>query len=130
MVKEYAPTAIILQCGADGLFQDPLLAGHGWNLSAADYAEAVKLVIGFKIPSVLLGGGGYDPYRCAVTWTRCTAVATDRELSEWIPEHTYWDRYAPLYAFTTETGCQNDENSIQDVEQAMNSLILHCAVQL
>uniref|UniRef100_A0AAY4E0V6 Histone deacetylase n=1 Tax=Denticeps clupeoides TaxID=299321 RepID=A0AAY4E0V6_9TELE len=56
VVDFYQPTCIVLQCGADSLGCDRLGC---FNLSIRGHGECVEFVKGFKIPLLVLGGGGY-----------------------------------------------------------------------
>lgn len=56
VVENYRPEAIVLQCGADSLNGDKL---GPFNLSSAGHANCVSFVKTFKLPTLVLGGGGY-----------------------------------------------------------------------
>uniref|UniRef100_A0A667Z681 Histone deacetylase n=1 Tax=Myripristis murdjan TaxID=586833 RepID=A0A667Z681_9TELE len=56
VVDFYQPTCIVLQCGADSLGCDRLGC---FNLSIRGHGECVEFVKSFKIPLLVLGGGGY-----------------------------------------------------------------------
>lgn len=59
------PSAVVITCGADGLAGDPL---SGMNLSNVALWNAVSMVIE-KVPgTVVLGGGGYNPWTVARCW--------------------------------------------------------------
>lgn len=55
-MEVYAPSAVVLQCGADSLTGDRLGC---FNLTLKGHAEAVKHVKSFGVPLLVLGGGGY-----------------------------------------------------------------------
>lgn len=58
------PEAIVLTCGADPLHGDPL---SGMELSNNALWQAIDRVRGLA-PSVVLGGGGYNPWTVARFW--------------------------------------------------------------
>lgn len=55
-VEVFRPEAIVLQCGADSLTGDRL---GTFNLTTFGHSSCVDFVKSFKIPLMLLGGGGY-----------------------------------------------------------------------
>ncbi|KMZ60808.1 hypothetical protein ZOSMA_56G00390 [Zostera marina] len=65
IIKMFRPGAVVLQCGADSLFEDRLGC---FNLSIKGHGECVRYMRSFNVPLLLLGGGGYTirkllPYR-------------------------------------------------------------------
>ena len=126
-IQNYKPDAIVMQCGVDGLFGDPL--GGKWNLDIKSVGLAVKNVLGFKIPTLLLGGGGYEKALAARCWTYCTAVTLELEeiLPTDIPEHVYFSDYGPDFTIFCDPGNQQDRNEIGEysdnlLEEALNLL--------
>jgi histone deacetylase 1/2 len=53
----YRPGAVVLQCGADSLTGDRLGC---FNLTVKGHGDAVKFVKSFGLPTLVLGGGGYN----------------------------------------------------------------------
>lgn len=73
--RNYDPTAIVLQCGADSLGHDRLgcfnlnIKGHGHCVQyCVDYCTR------FKKPLLVLGGGGYTPRNVARAWAHETSI--------------------------------------------------------
>jgi len=63
--RAFAPKAVVLQCGADGLADDPmsrlaLSNGALWRVVAAMMGLAPRLLV--------LGGGGYNPWSVGRCW--------------------------------------------------------------
>merc|ERR1712004_313579 len=56
VIDFYQPSAIVLQCGSDSLANDRLGC---FNLSIKGHGKCVDYVKQFKIPLLVLGGGGY-----------------------------------------------------------------------
>jgi acetoin utilization deacetylase AcuC-like enzyme len=75
VVEAWQPEMVVVQCGVDGLAADPMAV---WNLSAAAYVTAIQRVLGWKKPTLLLGGGGYDTANAARCWSLITAAALGR----------------------------------------------------
>lgn len=116
-----------MQCGVDGLFGDPL--GGKWNLDIKSVGLAVKNVLDYKLPTLLLGGGGYEKALAARCWTYCTAVALEMEdiLPTDIPEHIFFPDYGPDFTIFCDAGNQFDRNEIGEytdnlMEEALNLL--------
>jgi acetoin utilization deacetylase AcuC-like enzyme len=72
MVASCKPKGIVLQCGVDGLGVDP---HRLWNLSHEAYRAVVEAVLRCGLPTVILGGGGYNPVAAASTWAHVLDVA-------------------------------------------------------
>jgi len=65
LARCFAPQAIVLQCGADALADDPLSGG---SLSNRALWEAVEALHGEAPRLLVLGGGGYNPWSVARAW--------------------------------------------------------------
>lgn len=72
VITKYYPTAIVLQCGADSLGNDKLGC---FNLNIKAHGACVEFVKGFRLPLLVLGGGGYTPRNVSRLWTYETALA-------------------------------------------------------
>jgi acetoin utilization protein AcuC len=66
MVERFCPEALILQCGADGLADDPL---SKLELSNQAIWRAVDRLRSLAPRLLVLGGGGYNPWSVARCWT-------------------------------------------------------------
>jgi acetoin utilization protein AcuC len=79
IVRHLKPRAIMLQCGADALEEDPLsrlaLSNNAhWGVVRALMREAPRLIV--------LGGGGYNPWSVGRCWTGVWAVLNGFEVPE------------------------------------------------
>eukprot|EP00873_Tetraselmis_striata_P014228 jgi/Tetstr1/434492/TSEL_023584.t1 len=111
----FRPTVAVIQCGADGLAGDPV--GSSFCLTPKAIATCVSRAIGWGIPLLLLGGGGYDSPAVARCWTAATAAAAGLELPDDIPEHDYFMEYGPdfrLYSLPSPS-LRADLNEPQEV---------------
>nr|AAW27030.1 SJCHGC03669 protein [Schistosoma japonicum] len=69
--------------------------------SLSGYLYAIKKILSWKIPTLILGGGGYNFPDTARLWTKITALTIEEvkgkkiTLSSEIPEHSYFSRYGP-----------------------------------
>jgi len=90
VIDFYQPTAVVLQCGADSLANDRL---GNFNLSTKGHGECVSYVKSFKIPTLVLGGGGYTLRNVARCWTYETSICVDKELETDLPVDTEYFQY-------------------------------------
>ncbi|KMS93989.1 hypothetical protein BVRB_025910, partial [Beta vulgaris subsp. vulgaris] len=65
VMEVYRPGAIVLQCGADSLTGDRLGC---FNLTVRGHGEAVRFVKSFGLPTLVLGGGGYNIRNVSRCW--------------------------------------------------------------
>ena len=82
-VQTFAPQAIILQCGADAVLEDPLsrlsLSNNAhWAIVAAMMDAAPRLLV--------LGGGGYNPWSVGRLWTGVWATLNGHDIPSHLPD--------------------------------------------
>lgn len=78
----FAPEALVLQCGADALEEDPL---SRLSLSNNAYREVV-LAAHAQVPRlIVLGGGGYNPWSVARCWTAIWGALNGYSAPERLP---------------------------------------------
>ncbi|MBW6397480.1 acetoin utilization protein AcuC [Roseomonas sp. HJA6] len=65
LIHRLRPQAIMIQCGADGLEEDPLAR---LSLSNNAHRDVVRAVMGLAPRLIVLGGGGYNPWSVARCW--------------------------------------------------------------
>uniref|UniRef100_A0A8C9QXW7 Histone deacetylase n=1 Tax=Scleropages formosus TaxID=113540 RepID=A0A8C9QXW7_SCLFO len=104
VVDYYQPTCIVLQCGADSLGCDRLGC---FNLSIRGHGECVEFVKSFKIPLLVLGGGGYTVRNVARCW--------------WVSDGQLWcyfEYFAPDFTLHPDVSTRiENQNSRQYLEQ-------------
>lgn len=66
LARGMAPDAVVLQCGCDGLADDPM---SGLALSNGALWRTVAAFIGMAPRLLVLGGGGYNPWSVARCWS-------------------------------------------------------------
>ncbi|KAG2224151.1 hypothetical protein INT45_000166 [Circinella minor] len=94
VIGTFQPSAIVLQCGADSLGCDRLGC---FNLSIGAHGKCVQIIKEFKIPLLVVGGGGYTVRNVARCWTYETSILVDTELSNDLPPNEYIDFFRPDY---------------------------------
>ena len=98
LVQEFVPDAIVVQCGADALAEDPLSRqelsnGALWRVVARMISVAPRLLV--------LGGGGYNPWAVGRCWAGVWAVLNGLAFPQRLPpsaeavlRQLVWDRAA------------------------------------
>ncbi len=81
-VEAFAPEALILQCGADALAEDPM---SRLALSNQSYWSAARRMRGLAPRLLVLGGGGYNPWAVARCWSGIWATLNDFPIPERLP---------------------------------------------
>ena len=87
-METFRPSVIVLQCGADSLTGDRLGC---FNLSLRGHADCVKYVMGFGVPMLVLGGGGYTLRNVPRVWTYETSVLLGTEIKDVLPYNDYFE---------------------------------------
>jgi len=107
----FAPDAIVLQCGADAVEEDPL---SRLALSNNAHFDILRGIMALGCPRLLvLGGGGYNPWSVGRLWTGIWATLNGHDIPDRLPPEgeavlraLHWDkaragRTPPAHWFTT-----------------------------
>ena len=82
-VDGFAPDAIVLQCGADAVTEDPL---SRLTLSNNAHWAVLRGLMALHRPRLLvLGGGGYNPWSVGRLWTGVWATLNGHEIPARLP---------------------------------------------
>ncbi|RBI71145.1 acetoin utilization protein AcuC [Roseovarius sp. TE539] len=81
-VAAHRPEAVILQCGADAVAEDPLAR---LSLSNNAHWQAVALLRTLTPRFLVLGGGGYNPWTVGRLWAGVWAVLNGHEIPNRLP---------------------------------------------
>ncbi|KAJ2584438.1 Histone deacetylase 8 [Coemansia sp. RSA 1836] len=122
-VDAFGPRAVVVQCGCDGLAGDP---HRVFNLTGQALVDAVRAVVAWDLPTLLLGGGGYNHANVARCWTRLAAVAAgegDIAPSEDIPEHAFLGDYAPAFDMAIDATLAADDNTNESIEATISAVV-------
>ena len=82
-VAEFHPQALVLQCGADSLLEDPL---SRLALSNRAYLEAIRALLPLAPRVLVLGGGGYNPWSVGRLWTAIWGLVAGCDLPDRLPD--------------------------------------------
>jgi len=82
LVANFRPDAVVLQCGADAVTEDPqsrlaLSNNAHWAIVAALMPVAARYLV--------LGGGGYNPWAVGRLWTGVWATLNGHEIPDVLP---------------------------------------------
>lgn len=81
-VAAFRPDALVIQCGADAVEEDPL---SRLSLSNNAHWEAVAALKGLSPRLLVLGGGGYNPWTVGRLWTGVWAVLNGIDIPDRLP---------------------------------------------
>ena len=82
-VAAFRPDAVVLQCGADAVEDDPL--SH-LSLSNNAHWDVLRGLMGMAPRLLVLGGGGYNPWTVGRLWTGVWGVLNGFEVPDRLPE--------------------------------------------
>ena len=117
--KCFNPDVIVMQCGADMLSSDPI---GTFSLTPHGLGDIVHYILQWDMPTLLLGGGGYNFANTARCWTICTALAVDKKLTNEIPEHDMFKHYGPDFELTVTPSNRPNENSDKSIQEILKTV--------
>jgi acetoin utilization protein AcuC len=82
-VTAFRPDAVVLQCGADALEEDPLAR---LSLSNNAHWQVVAALRPLSPRYLVLGGGGYNPWSVGRCWTGVWATLIGADIPDRLPE--------------------------------------------
>ncbi len=82
-LQAFAPQAIVLQCGADALEEDPLAR---LSLSNNAHFAVVAALQSMTDRFLVLGGGGYNPWSVGRCWTGVWATLNRHVIPDQLPD--------------------------------------------
>lgn len=129
LVDVYQPGAIVCQCGADGLYGDPIDTPEAsFNLTLDGYLACVRRVAQARLPTLFLGGGGYNLANTARLWTSVVGqlvdVPDEQLLDSDIPDRDpFFLQYAPSYEMRVEPGCGRNKNTPEYTQKILDTVL-------
>lgn len=127
VIEVYQPGAIVLQCGADSLAHDRLGC---FNLTVRGHANCVSYVKSFRIPTLVLGGGGYNIRNVARCWLYETSVLLDMPVDVQIPYNDYWEYFAPDYSLHIQPMSELENQNTREYLDKIKSKVLEQVRQI
>lgn len=115
----FKPDVVVLQCGADMLIGDPI---GTFSLTPQGLSRCVHSILLWDLPTLLLGGGGYNFANTARFWALCTALSVKHRLAVDIPEHEGFENYGPDYALHISPGNRQDENTEKSAQELIQTI--------
>uniref|UniRef100_A0AC35U3P3 Histone deacetylase n=1 Tax=Rhabditophanes sp. KR3021 TaxID=114890 RepID=A0AC35U3P3_9BILA len=109
VMETFAPSVVVLQCGADSINGDRL---GSFNLTLRGHGACLEFFRKYNIPLVVLGGGGYTPRNVSRCWTYETALALGKgqEISNNLPCNDFFEYFGPSYELHIDPSSAKDEN--------------------
>lgn len=126
LADRFAPDAVVLQCGADAVEEDPM---SRLSLSNNAHWQVVAGLKGMAPRYLVLGGGGYNPWSVGRLWTGVWAVLNGIDIPDRLPSEgeailraLQWEgsRHAmapPEHWFTTLRDAPREGPVRQDVRE-------------
>uniref|UniRef100_A0A1Y1M2X5 Histone deacetylase n=2 Tax=Photinus pyralis TaxID=7054 RepID=A0A1Y1M2X5_PHOPY len=122
--QAFKPSALVVQCGADCINGDPV---GQINITTKDMGECIKDVLNCNVPTLFLGGGGYNPANTARYWTYLTSLITNQPIDNDIPDCSeYFTKYGPTYELHIDEGCQRDFNTDEYINNIISTVTNYC----
>jgi len=98
ILRHLRPEAVMLQCGADALEEDPLAR---LALSNNSHRAVIRALMAETPRLIVTGGGGYNPWTVARCWTLAWGTLNDHPIPDHLPPAAEdvlralrWDRAA------------------------------------
>ncbi|EMR10304.1 hypothetical protein PNEG_01563 [Pneumocystis murina B123] len=119
---KFNPDVIVIQCGCDGLFEDTY---KEWNLTSQAYVLCLENILKWKKKLLILGGGGYKNTIVSRCYALLTSVILGVKIQNDIPEHDFFNHYAPDFELFLNKGHIENENTQEYIEYTINTLQLY-----
>ena len=101
-------------------------AGLGcFNLSINGHAECVRYVLAQRVPTLILGGGGYTIRNVARCWTYETSVILGEEIGNDLPFNDYYEYYGPDYKLHIPPTAMENLNLPENLEKLKHKIFEH-----
>uniref|UniRef100_UPI003AAB5B12 histone deacetylase 8 isoform X2 n=1 Tax=Centroberyx gerrardi TaxID=166262 RepID=UPI003AAB5B12 len=115
----FNPEAVVMQLGADTMAGDPMCS---FNMTPVGVGQCLNYVLQWQLPTLLLGGGGYNLANTARCWTYLTGAVLGKTLSSEIPDHEFFTEYGPDYSLEISPSCRPDRNDTKHLDQVISTI--------
>ena len=123
VMAKYRPHALVIQLGADSLCHDKL---GQFKLSLRGHGSCLKYMLGYGLPTVMLGGGGYTIENVARCWAYETGIALGEELEGSIPKNDYYyQRYGFEQKIHFPVKMLEDKNTTDELNEIRRKAYEH-----
>ncbi|KAI5736323.1 hypothetical protein M8J76_002136 [Diaphorina citri] len=124
--ETYQPDCLVVQCGADSLARDEL---GDFNVSSEAFGTVISHLVSWSLPSLFLGGGGYNVYNTARYWTYLTSIITSTPISTDIPDECEdFSCYGPDFTLPISSSYgRRDENREEELSKIIATLVHNVA---
>eukprot|EP00057_Strongylocentrotus_purpuratus_P033372 XP_791175.2 PREDICTED: histone deacetylase 8 [Strongylocentrotus purpuratus] len=116
---KFQPSVVVVQCGADTLSSDPM---QSFNLTPLGVGQCVSRVLSWKLPTLLLGGGGYNMANTARCWSYLTGLVLGQKLPSEIPDHEFFLEYGPGYQLEVCPAHYTNYNTVEYMETVAKAI--------
>ncbi len=121
-IDQFQPQALVVQCGTDAHYLDPLAR---INCLAQDWLRLIHHLHHLRLPTVVLGGGGYCLTTVPRMWLAAVATFADQYCPERLPEPFASDWEMPLMLDSPDAAPRGLEAEFAEkVIQQVQNLIL------
>eukprot|EP00298_Acanthocystis_sp_HF-20_P003158 c13527_g1_i1.p1 GENE.c13527_g1_i1~~c13527_g1_i1.p1 ORF type:complete len:379 (+),score=155.92 c13527_g1_i1:104-1240(+) len=114
IMEVYQPGAIVLQCGADSLTGDRLGC---FNLTLKGHGHCVEFLEKYRLPMLIVGGGGYTIRNVARCWCNETAIVLGEELEDRLPYNDFFEYYGPDFRLNIQPSNMENLNNPKQLEK-------------
>jgi len=118
-VDVFHADAVIVQCGVDFISGDPV--GKG-NLTEKGLGQCVARVMELKLPTLFLGGGGYNQRNSAKCWAYLTSLITGVSISSDIPEHDNFLLFGPDFDLGITASPVKSQNTNEYLDSVVSQI--------
>lgn len=116
----FHPDAVVVQCGADCINGDPACA---FNLTPRGIGQCVEKVLAWNLPTLFLGGGGYNLPNTARCWTYLTSIIVGLKIPTSIPDSSEdLMCYSPDFELDILPGNRSDQNTAEDMKRLAETI--------
>lgn len=116
----YCPNSVVVQCGADCINGDPACA---FNLTPQGIGLCIKKILTWNLPTLFLGGGGYNLPVTARCWTYLTSIIVGCQISSSIPDSNVdFLCYSPDFELDVIPGNRSDLNTAEDMKELAETI--------
>ncbi|KAF8061951.1 HDAC1 [Scenedesmus sp. PABB004] len=122
VMEMYQPEAIVVCSGADSLSGDKLGC---FNLSLQGHSNCVEFLAKYKVPLLVVGGGGYTLRNVARCWAYETGRLMGHDLPDQLPESVLnsFNYYMDNQRLRIEVSNMENSNTLAELEKIKNKVL-------